>query len=654
MSIRVKLVLAVLAPLLIVFAVVLAIDYHFANQQAIELAQRHLSQMAANHAARLDNRFAAIEQAALAIAETISDADPPLRPRIAMYRVRALFGRNVNLRWAAMAMEPTGSPGSRRVGLYVLRIPKRPKLKRPVPTKRPAKPTVKRTTPPRFYIKHGDLTKDEPDFHEQYWYRQARDIAAVVWSEPPPDPDGGPPVARCSVPLIRDGHVFGVVAVDFTLEPLGEYVSDNPPVDGYSMLISPSSLVICHPDPAIGPKDTLDELAVQHASPPLHDLALRIRQGCSGIVHFTDFHTSRRSWAVFEPLATAGFSFAVIVPEASITQPAQQRFSRNSLLFLAGLMLTVTITLLVSLRITRPIAKLVPVVRQIARGDLDVRAKGIRGGDEIGEFAHAFNKMIVNLKVHVADLARETAARQAFESELNVAREIQKSLLPSSLPDTKGLALHAVNVPANHVAGDFFDFFFVNDNTLAVLIADVVGKGAAAALFMAVTRTVIRNQAFGGASPAEVLTTANRVIAADNARDMFVTLFFGHYNISTGELIFSNAGHCPPVIGTHDGNSRELTAETDPILGVFPGQQYHQHRTQLNPLDSLVLYTDGVTEAMNADDAMFSEEHLNRLVANNPTATPEELCELIVESVETFRHHPRQDDVTVLVLRRTS
>ena len=159
-------------------------------------------------------------------------------------------------------------------------------------------------------------------------------------------------------------------------------------------------------------------------------------------------------------------------------------------------------------------------------------------------------------------------------------------------------------------------------------------------------------RAMAGQTPRDVLTQSNRIIASDNDRAMFVTLFFAHYNTRTGELVYANAGHNPPCIAAPDSTVHRLAESTGPILGVFEDQQYTQRTAQLDPGASLVLYTDGVTEALDARDRQFSLDRFERIIAQNPTASPEEITHLVVQTVEQYRTHAQQDDVTLMALRR--
>ena len=242
----------------------------------------------------------------------------------------------------------------------------------------------------------------------------------------------------------------------------------------------------------------------------------------------------------------------------------------------------------------------------------------VSGRDEIGRFVGTFNQMVGDLKENVEVRVRETAARQAMERELQIAREIQTSLLPMArppFPHRREFTLDAQTVPAKIMAGDFFDFWFVEDDVLALVMADVSGKGVPAALFMAVGRTVLRNFSVPGQSPAQVLSVANHVMAAQNEKNMFITVFYGHYHVRTGELVFANGGHPPPYLVRRDGTVLELDAPAGPLVGVLPDAEYGESRETLGPGELLVLYTDGATEARNQDGLLLGDDGLRQIIA---------------------------------------
>jgi len=697
-SIRLKLIVAILVPLLVIYLGVLAVNYGSGKRQVIEQARKHMRQLASNHAARLDAHFAMAELAAGAVAHLVAEQSTSLQAGTAQQarRIDTVLGRTVlrhpAIHGACLALEPDANAPEGDVARYVRRPdPRRepgrpgrpggpetrpgqgkplpgghPRNGRRGPASRPVGPRVgrrgaggrggsRRPLGPRAgpALLRGDLATMSPDCRREEWYLAAKARNKPLWLAPSRvRTDDGVPVTRCAVPILRDETFLGAVAFDLAVELLQRYVAETKVEGGYCMLVDGTGLLIAHPQEGFAMHESLEGLAARHGVAQLEAMGEKVAAGQAGIIEMEDFHTMLPSFVTFAPLSSAGWSFAAVVPQQQIIAPVREWFRRDMAVMLGGLGVIILCMLLVSFRITRPIGALARAARELARGNLQARVHGVRSRDELGEFARAFNGMVRALREHVAALTRETAARRAVESEMQIAREIQASLLPRVFPRRREFDLHAMNVPAREVAGDFFDFFLLSEEVLAFLIADVSGKGVPAALYMAVTRTVIRDQAMGGATPADVLTRANRLLAQDNERTMFVTLFFGHYHLRTGRLVYANAGHNPPCVGSADGRVRRLDGSTGPILGVFGDKTYEQREARLGPRDSIVLYTDGVTEAMDAADRQFSMEHLERIIAGNPAASPEEVCGLVVQSVENYRAHPQQDDVTVLVLRR--
>ncbi len=690
-SIRIKLILAILLPLLAVYCGVLVGNYYSARREVLHQAERYLIQLSNNDAANLDAEFRMAERAAESLASLVSEQTAATINRRADVMLRGVLLSRAGVQAVTIALGPAEGPGGQAdepFGRYTARRisrtgqpkpparhgrgPRRrpsPPASAPSPTSAPSPdesidlsdPSNDSTEPPpvgpaNLYaqgIRRGDLAKVSPDFRSQKCYFDANQYRRTIWTEPLLDDKIAiAPVCRCVRPIVRDGKFLGVVAVDLSIRSLRGALTETKLESGYCILVSRDGLLVSHPRKDIAMRQTLAGLAQRENKPELYDLSARMIAGESRVMEFDDFHTKLPSWVVFAPIRSSGWSFGVVIPKRLILAPIDDWLRRDLAVMVGGLGVIVFVVTMVSVRITRPIGRLVTAVRALGGGDLRLRVGGTHRRDELGELSRAFNGMVRALAHHVEARMREAASRKAVESELKVAREIQASLLPTHFPQRQEFELHAMIVPAKEVAGDFFDFFYVRENELALLIADVSGKGVPAALFMAVTRTVIRNQAMSGLPPAEVLNRANRLLVQGNERMMFVTMFFAHYNLTTGKLVYANAGHNPPVMSNGAGGVRKFGSSTGPILGVFEDEQYTQKETVLESGDSLVLYTDGVTEAMDADDQQYRLEHLARIVADNPTASPEEICGLVVQSVESYRSHPQQDDVTLLVLRR--
>ena len=248
----------------------------------------------------------------------------------------------------------------------------------------------------------------------------------------------------------------------------------------------------------------------------------------------------------------------------------------------------------------------------------------------------------------------ELANRRMLE-ELSFARDIQMGMLPllfPAFPERAELALDAVLEPAREVGGDFYDFYFLDENRLCLVVADVSGKGAPAALFMAVSKTLIKSRAANDFDPASILTQVNGELAENNTTSTFVTVFLAILDVTTGALQFCNAGHNPPFVKNSKGALQRLEALHGPILGVLPGLEYSKDTVILEPGDMLVMYTDGVTEAMNEKEEEYSDQRLADLLAKSGGQIPNELTLEILEDVRSHQGSAEQsDDITLLAAK---
>jgi len=245
----------------------------------------------------------------------------------------------------------------------------------------------------------------------------------------------------------------------------------------------------------------------------------------------------------------------------------------------------------------------------------------------------------------------------SIKNDLAVAGEIQQAILPSKFPPFVNLKndvdIFASMTPAKDVGGDFYDFFQIDDERVGFVIADVSGKGIPASLFMAVSRTLIRATGLRGIPSNECINYANKLLCNESLDSMFVTVFYGIYNIKTGEIDYTNAGHNPPYLLRNNNVVEALPLSKNFIVGVFDDFVYTNSSITLNPGDTLVMYTDGVTEAFNEKKEMFSEAGLERTLKSVPGAGSEEIIEAIKEDVSEFSgDEPQSDDITLLTIKR--
>jgi sigma-B regulation protein RsbU (phosphoserine phosphatase) len=243
-------------------------------------------------------------------------------------------------------------------------------------------------------------------------------------------------------------------------------------------------------------------------------------------------------------------------------------------------------------------------------------------------------------------------AKERMERELNVGRDIQESMLPDTVPDCREIALCASMDAAREVGGDFYDYFMLDDDELCFCVADVSGKGVGSALFMAMTKLLIKSRAADDRMPSKILSRVNADLAMDNPSCMFVTVFLGTINLRSGRVTYTNAGHNPPLIKRASGAVEEVTDIHGPILGVAEGREYGESSVDLAPGDVLLVFTDGVTEAMDIEDKLYSDARLVQTVQDVSEISADSVLKTVRKSVDDHAMGAEQsDDITMIALQ---
>lgn len=322
------------------------------------------------------------------------------------------------------------------------------------------------------------------------------------------------------------------------------------------------------------------------------------------------------------------------------------------------------ISILLSSRITKPIVQLARHANELGANDFSTGERGAaelarlaaRSEDEVAHLAKAFGRMLGTLAEYIVNLKVTTAAKERIESELKIAHDIQMSFLPKifpPFPQRPEIDLYAMLEPAKEVGGDLYDYCLLDDDHLFFYVGDVSDKGVPAALFMAVTMSLMKRTAQqAGIRPDEILDRVNKDLAIENENLLFVTLFCAILNLRTGEVRYSNAGHNPPIVVRADGGVEWLELPVGMVLAVMPDTRYQTMSVTLGKGDKLFLYTDGVTEAMNPAHQLYSDAKLLEATAALSAAGTDELVKQVVLSVkEHAAGEPQSDDITVLALK---
>ncbi len=518
-----------------------------------------------------------------------------------------------------------------------------------------------------YYCRKKDnpeLTYLGGEFYQYFyldWYQIPKEIEMPVWSEPYYDDGGGNILmATYSVPFYRNvggqRKFTGVVTADVSLMWLQEMVSSiKIAKSGYGFLISRNGTFVTHPHNKLIMNETIFSLAEETGNGQLREIGRSMVKGEDDFVSFFSMVNEKKSWLSYAPLASSGWSLGVIFPREELLSDIN-RLNRVVLaLGFFGLAVLFIILFFIAMSITRPIKILADTTRNIGKGSLDFELSGITSKDEVGMLADSFIYMRDSLKKYIRDLTEATAIKERMQSELRIAHDIQMGIIPKifpPFPDRTEFDIYGILEPAREVGGDFYDFFFMDDERFCFVAGDVSGKGVPASLLMAITRTMIRTMSKDAANPGEILDRVNKGIARDNDASMFVTIICGILNIKTGEVLYSNGGHPLPLVIRAGEEVEFLKGDSDIVVGILEKVAYRTNRIQLNSGDVLCLYTDGVTEAADKKGGLFDEQRLKEAVYAARRMTVKEIILSVYHKVNEFSEGtPQSDDITLLAIK---
>ncbi len=522
------------------------------------------------------------------------------------------------------------------------------------------------------YDKYSDSGESQGNynFFESSWYTQAKEAETLIFTDTYLDGYGRGETISCAAPFYDAADNFaGVVSMDVLISDINDSVIAMDYVNGaYAFLLDTNGKVIAAPEAF---RDTVGNNIVTDDNARLHGIADQILSGKSGIA------ATDQAYYAYAPIEGIDWILGVYFPTSVITEKTDDitavisentsdtaQSIQNSILlaitiFVAGFIIIVIGVYFISKvfadRVVQPLQILQEDVQMISEGNLEHRAKIIQD-DEIGELANAFNNMSASLQEYIKNLSSVMAEKERIGAELNVATQIQADMLPSifpAFPEREEFDIYATMQPAKEVGGDFYDFFLIDDDHLAVVIADVSGKGVPAALFMVIAKTLLKNRAQMGDSPAKVLEVVNNQLCENNKAEMFVTVWFGVMQISTGKIVAANAGHEKPIIRKADGEFEIFKDKHGFVMGGMEGMKYKEYELEIEKGGCLFVYTDGVPEATSSDSELFGMERLVQVLNEEKDAPLPDILKSVKVSIDKFvKDAPQFDDITMLALYR--
>jgi len=506
------------------------------------------------------------------------------------------------------------------------------------------------------------LGGDRYRFYTYDWYLIPKELDHPLWSEPYFDEGAGEILmSTYSAPFYEDTgterRLAGVVTADISLDRLAEIISSvKTAKSGFAFLVSQNGVFVAHPNKKLTMRESLFSIAEASKDMDLRRIGREMIRGGRGFVPLESPTLQEDSWLYYQPLPSLGWSIGIVFAEDDLFEDLTDLNQRVLIIGIVGFVGLFIVIVLISTFMTRPIRALARTTTEIARGNLDVQLPTVRSHDEVGELSLSFDNMRVALKEYIANLTETTAAKERIESELKIARTIQMSFLPKKFPpfpDHVEFDIYAKLEPAREVGGDLYDFFLLEGDYLFFGIGDVSGKGVPAALFMAVTKTLMKGVAMQyKLDPSAVLEKVNNELCKENDAMMFVTVFCAVMDTQSGMVVFSNAGHNRPVVVRQGKEPEFLLLPEGTILGVVENAEYRLEQIQLNPGDLIVAYTDGVTEATTAEQELYENDRLLNVCRGLAGAPPKTAVETIMASVKEFAGGaPQSDDITILAVR---
>jgi len=493
------------------------------------------------------------------------------------------------------------------------------------------------------------------------WYQIPKELNRPQWSEPYYDEGGGKILmATYSVPFYKEvagkRQFMGIVTADVSLEWLRNIVSSIKVLQtGYGFLISRNGTLVTHPLKELIMNETIFGVAEVRGDANLREIGRKMIRGESGFVPFRSIVSEKPCWMYYTPIRSSGWSLAVLFPQDEFMADIKRLNRIVIILGIVGLSLLCVAVAFLARSIINPLRAMARATEVIARGNLDIELPHAKSSDEVGKLLEAFRYMKGSLKDYIQRLTETTASKERIESELKIAHDIQMSILPKTFPpfpDREEFDIYAFILPAREVGGDFYDFFLIDKDHLCFVIGDVSGKGVPASLFMAVTKTLIKATASKLIAPGEILTEVNRELYQGNESCMFATIFCGVLDTRTGEVLYANGGHNPPLVVRTDNEVSLVAGKRGLVVGVMEDFVYETDRLKLQSGDALFMYTDGVTEAVNEREELFSEGRLKTKISSLQGKPVQEIISGVREEIVCFSNNVLQsDDITMMILQ---
>ena len=512
---------------------------------------------------------------------------------------------------------------------------------------------------------------------ERPWYKGAVESGGVYFTGLERDAFNGSVGITCSSPVVVKGEIVGVVGIDIVLDKVSEFIDNSASESSFAVIVNDKGQVVLAPEDNGLFKEELSEEAQDLRRSENTELASFVQKALAEETDLTILNIGgKQYYAAGAPMPTIGWTVITIVDKEATEQPeklllekydslneeASAKFREGSdrtikssrIVLVLLVLVSIAVALYASGRIVRPLGEMTDSIIESGKtGKLFEMKDSYRTGDEIEVLAEAFDDLSKKTMQYIADITEITKEKERVNTELNMANQIQTSMLPHIFPpypDRHEFDIFATMNPAKEVGGDFYDFFLIDEDHLALVMADVSGKGVPGALFMMVSKAILKNNAMMGKSVGEILAITNETICSNNKMQMFVTVWMGILEISTGKITAANAGHEYPAV-MKNGRFELLKDKHGFVIGGMEGVRYHEYELQLGKGEKLFVYTDGVAEATNAEGELFGTDRMVDALNACVDGSSAEILAGVQKAVDVFVGDAEQfDDLTMLCL----
>ncbi len=513
---------------------------------------------------------------------------------------------------------------------------------------------------------------------ERLWYTGAEKTGKLHFTDVTTDLFTGEISIMCSLPVYCDGRLVAVVGADLFLNDVSAAVNSTARNGSFICIINQDGHVLFSPQKEGVFRVLPSEEAHDLRDGENGDFSAFVRDSLEGNTDLRLIEVDGElCYVAGAPIKNVGWAVLSVVPKSLADQPAEvmlsglnsiqsgatDSFSRGLskagvtfiVLLAVVVIIAVTSALMLSRRIVKPLTAITEKVRSLGGNDLRFSMEDeYRTNDEIEVLAESFSMLSGKTLEYISEVEKVTAEKERIGTELALATRIQADMLPSifpAFPDRSEFDIYASMDPAKEVGGDFYDFFLIDDDHLCLFIADVSGKGVPAALFMMASKNILANNAQMGKTPAQILNDTNAAICANNREEMFVTVWLGILEISSGRLTAANAGHEYPALKKPGGIFELVKDAHGLVIGGIDDAKYREYELQLEPGAALFVYTDGVPESTDDKLEQFGTDRMLEALNSAPDATAREVLKNVRSAVDGFVRDSEQfDDITMLCL----